>query len=59
MATAPDYSAVELNVEHIDDHRQKEFLVESGIGRRWIDDLEQRALGERVEALRRLADRKP
>ena len=52
---APDYAAVAIDVEHIDDHRQSEFLVESGIGRRWIDKDEQHALGERVEALEQLA----
>jgi hypothetical protein len=57
MTRAPDYSAIALDVEQIDDHRQKEFLVESGIGRRWIDEDERRALGTRVEALRQLADR--
>ncbi len=54
MTRAPDYAAVAIDVEHIDDHRQREFLVESGIGRRWIDKDEQRALGERVVALKQL-----
>jgi Pyridoxamine 5'-phosphate oxidase len=57
MTRSPDYTAVALDVGYIDDHRQKEFLVESGIGRRWIDEEERRALGIRVEALRQLADR--
>jgi hypothetical protein len=52
---APDYATVAIDVEHIDDHRQAEFLVESGIDRRWVDEGEQRALRERVEALRELA----
>jgi Pyridoxamine 5'-phosphate oxidase len=54
MSRAPDYAAVVLDVEQIDDHRQ-EFRVDSGIGRSWIDRGEQRALGERVDALRELA----
>jgi hypothetical protein len=58
MAVAPDYAAVALDVEHIDDHRQKECLVDSGIGRQWIDEDEQRALGARVGALRELAEEK-
>jgi hypothetical protein len=55
MRGAPDYAAVVLDVEEIDDHRQPEFLVESGVGRRWVDEEEQRFLGARVEALGELA----
>jgi hypothetical protein len=55
MAQAPDYAAVAIDVEQIDDHRQAEFLVEAGIDRRWLDEHERRALGNRVEALRQLA----
>jgi hypothetical protein len=58
MTRAPDYAAVALDVEHIDDHRQTEFLVESGVDRRWIDEDERRALGARVEALEQLAERR-
>jgi hypothetical protein len=54
LAGAPDYVAVAVDVEHVDDHRQAEFLVDSGIDRRWVDDGEQRALGKRVAALRGL-----
>jgi Pyridoxamine 5'-phosphate oxidase len=52
MAVAPDYAAVAIDVEDVDDHRQAAFVVESGAGRRWIDADEQRALGARVSALR-------
>jgi hypothetical protein len=55
LARAPDYAAVAIDVEHIDDHRQADFLVASGIDRRWVDEDEQRALRDRVEALRELA----
>lgn len=51
MAVAPDYAAVEINVEQIDDHRQDAFLVEGGVDRRWLDEGERDALGERVRAL--------
>jgi len=54
MAGAHDYAAVAIDVEHIDDHRQPAFLVESGVDRRWVDESEQRALRERVNALRAL-----
>jgi hypothetical protein len=55
MERAPDYVAVAIDVEHIDDHRQAEFLVEAGIVRRWVDESEKRGLGERVAALSDLA----
>jgi hypothetical protein len=55
LAGAPDYVGVAIAVEAIDDHRQAAFRVESGVGRSWIDEGEQKALGERVAALRKLA----
>jgi hypothetical protein len=50
-----DYAAVAIDVEHVDDHRQPAFRIESGAGRDWIDEGERRALGERVEALAQIA----
>jgi hypothetical protein len=58
MESSPDYAAVEIEVEEIDDHRQAEFVVEAGVDRRWLDELEQRDLGSRIEALRELAGRR-
>jgi hypothetical protein len=55
MDCAPDYAAVEIEVEHVDDHRQAAFVVEAGVDRRWVDADERRALGERVDELRGLA----
>lgn len=55
MAAVPDYAAVAIDVEQIDDHRQTAFLVGAGIDRRWRDGGERGALGERVRALRELA----
>lgn len=55
LAGSPDYVAVAIDVESVHDHRQPSFRVESGIGRTWIDEGEQAALGQRVEALRHLA----
>ena len=55
LAVAPDYAAVAIEVEHVDDHRQDAFLVEAGVDRRWIDDGERDALGARVRALAQLA----
>jgi hypothetical protein len=55
MTAAPDYAAVAIDVDQIDDHRQEAFLVEAGVDRRWLDDGERDALGARVRALRELA----
>jgi Pyridoxamine 5'-phosphate oxidase len=55
MAAAPDYAAVAIDVEQIDDHRQPEFLVEAGVDRRWLDVAARDALAERVRALTGLA----
>lgn len=57
MEDAPDYAAIGIDVEGIDDHRQPEFVVESGADRSWTDEKERRALGARVGALRNLAAR--
>jgi oxalate decarboxylase len=55
IARAPEYAAVVLDVEHIDDHRKPGEAVESGVGVRWTDEAEERALRERLAALRDLA----
>jgi hypothetical protein len=59
LAGAPEYAAIAIAVEAIDDHRQAAFRVESGVDRRWVDEAEQKALGERVGALRQLASEGP
>lgn len=56
LSGAPDYVAVAIDVDEIDDHRQAEFRVESGVGREWVDTAERRALGERVAALVAMGD---
>ncbi len=55
LAGASDYAAVAIDVERIDDHRQAEFRVQSGIDRSWVDEDERSALGRRVELLSELA----
>jgi oxalate decarboxylase len=55
MATFPEYAAVVLDVEDIDDHRQTAFAVDSGVRVQWTDEDAQRALHERIAALRKLA----
>jgi Pyridoxamine 5'-phosphate oxidase len=51
MTGAPDYAAIAIDVEQIDDHRLGAFEVEAGIDRRWLDERERGALGDRVRAL--------
>lgn len=53
MTDAPDYAVVEITVTEVDDHRQAAFTIEGGVGRRWTDTGEKRALGARVASLRR------
>jgi uncharacterized pyridoxamine 5'-phosphate oxidase family protein len=51
MDVAPEYAAVLIEVDAVDDHRSPAFVVDSGVGRRWVDAAEQQALGARVAAL--------
>ena len=51
-----DGTAVQLDVDVIDDHRQSAFAVDRGIQRTVLDDTELRALEGRVETLRTWAD---
>jgi hypothetical protein len=55
MEADPDYAAVAISVDGIDDHRQAAFAVDDGVSRTWLDEGEQRALGARVKALQSLA----
>jgi hypothetical protein len=55
MEVAPEYAAVAIDVDHVDDHRSAAFTVSGGVGRDWVDEAEKRALGTRVAALRALA----
>jgi oxalate decarboxylase len=55
MAHAPEYAAVILDVEAIDDHRQDAVSVESGVRVRRTEDGHGLASAERVAALRNLA----
>jgi hypothetical protein len=51
MAGAPDYAAVRIEVDAVDDHRQAAFVVDAGVGRRWVDESERQALRARVDRL--------
>jgi hypothetical protein len=49
---APEFSAVAIEVEQIDDHRMPGAVVESSVGVKWSDE---RLPSVRVEALQALA----
>jgi hypothetical protein len=51
MAADPDYAAVAIDVEHVDDHRQPAFTVTGGVDREWVDTTERDRLGARVGQL--------
>jgi hypothetical protein len=55
MACSPDYAAVAIDVEVIDDHRQGAFAVAAGIQRTVLDQSELDSLAARADALRDLA----
>ena len=52
MVVAPAFAAVAIEVENIDDHRQREFAVDSGINLDWTNERTQRFVQEHLNALR-------
>ena len=55
MPGAPTFAAVAIEVENIDDHRQRDLVVESGISLDWANERTQRFLQEHLNALREVA----
>ena len=55
MVVAPAFAAVAIDVDNIDDHRQREFAVESGVSLDWTNERTQRFLQEHLNALREIA----
>jgi hypothetical protein len=55
MLGAPMFAAVAIDVENIDDHRQREFAVDSGVSLDWANERTQRFLQEHLNALREVA----
>ena len=51
MTVDPEYAAVSIAVDHVDDHRQPAFRVTAGVDRDWGDQAAKAALGARVQAL--------
>jgi hypothetical protein len=52
MLGAPMFAAVAIDVENIDDHRQREFAVDSGVSLDWANERTQRFLQAHLLALR-------
>src|SRR4029079_10698148 len=55
MPGAPTFAAVAIEVENIDDHRQRDLVVDSGISLDWANQRTQRLLQEHLNALREVA----
>jgi len=55
MARAPEFAAVMIDIDHLDDHRQRALIVDSGVGVRPTDQSVEQGLRERVDALSDLA----
>jgi Pyridoxamine 5'-phosphate oxidase len=55
MPGAPMFAAVAIDVENIDDHRQREFVVNSGVSLDWTNERTQRFVQEHLNTLREVA----
>jgi hypothetical protein len=59
MAVDPEYAAVSIAVDHVDDHRQPAFRVTAGVDREWADEPARAALAARVRALSKTSVQRP
>jgi len=55
MLGAPMFAAIAIDVENIDDHRQRDLVVDSGVSLDWANERTQRLLQEHLSALREVA----
>src|SRR6478752_948819 len=55
MLGAPAFAAIAIDVENIDDHRQREFAVDSGVTLDWTNERTEQFLQEHLNALREVA----
>jgi hypothetical protein len=55
MIVAPAFAAIAIDVENIDDHRQREFAVDSGVSLDWTNERTEQFLQEHLNALREVA----
>ena len=55
MVRAPAFAAIAIDVENIDDHRQRDLVVDSGVSLDWSNERSQGFLQEHLHALREVA----
>ena len=55
MLGAPMFAAVAIDVENIDDHRQRDLVVDSGVSLDWTNERTQRFVQEHLNALREVS----
>ena len=55
MVGAPTFAAIAIDVENIDDHRQRELVIESGVSLDWANERTERFVEEHLNALRQVA----
>jgi hypothetical protein len=55
MLGAPMFAAVAIDVENIDDHRQRDLVVDSGVSLDWTNERTDQFLQEHLNALREVA----
>jgi hypothetical protein len=55
MVGAPAFAAIAMNVENIDDHRQRDLVIESGVSLDWANERTRRFVQEHLNALREVA----
>ena len=55
MLGAPAFAAIAMDVENIDDHRQRELVIESGVSLDWTNERTEQFLQEHLNALREVA----
>ena len=55
MLGAPMFAAVAIDVENIDDHRQRDLVVDSGVSLDWTNERTERFVQEHLNALREVA----
>jgi hypothetical protein len=49
------FAAVAIDVENIDDHRQRDLVVDSGVSLDWTNERTRRFVQEHLNALREVA----
>jgi Pyridoxamine 5'-phosphate oxidase len=55
MVAAPTFAAIAIDVENIDDHRQRDLVVDAGVSLDWTNERTQRFVQEHLNALREVA----